>query len=395
MTAPRRIMHADFDTFFVSVERLDKPELCSKPVIVGGRSDQRGVVSSASYEARKFGVRAGMPISRAKRLCPKGTFIEGSFKKYLDYSMKLMFILGEFSPFIEPVGIDEAFLDVTGFESLHGSIHNMAQEIRVCVKKELGLDVSIGIGGSKVTAKVASKNAKPNGLLEVPAGEDALFLAPMPVSKLPGIGDKTEKRLFSLGIKTLGQLAATPEQTLKAYFGVYGRLLKEHAQGISTSKVELPPEAKSISKETTFMEDTRDIKFLRSMLSYMSEKVGKRLREYGKYAKCITLKVKYQDFTSATRRKTLPHAIDSDEDIFSAGWELLERELHMQKMLVRLLGIGVSYLSEGGTQMGLLDGSGLRKKRLSAAMDKIRHKYGFRAIYTGKTIEMKEIYEEE
>ena len=201
--ADRTIMHVDLDAFFVSVEQVLNPELQGKPVVVGGRPDKRGVVAAASYEARAFGLHAGMPLSTASRLCPQAIFIEGSYPRYRNASKKFMAILADFSPFLEPAGIDEAYLDVTGFESIHGSIHQMAVAIKRRISEELGLNASIGIAACKVVAKVASDQCKPDGLLEVAAGEERLFLAPMPVEKLPGVGKKTERILRGLGITTI------------------------------------------------------------------------------------------------------------------------------------------------------------------------------------------------
>jgi len=200
----RRIMHIDLDAFFVSVEQVENPELKGKPVVVGGRPEGRSVVASASYEARAFGLHAGMPLTTASRLCPQAIFIQGSFPKYRDASQKFMTILADFSPYLEPLGLDEAYLDVTGFESIYGSIHQMAAKIKQRIKDELGLYASVGIAGCKVVAKVASELSKPDGLLEVAAGEERSFLAPLPIAKLPGIGRKTERRLNGLGINTIG-----------------------------------------------------------------------------------------------------------------------------------------------------------------------------------------------
>jgi DNA polymerase-4 len=200
----RRIMHIDLDAFFVSVEQVANPELRGRPVVVGGRPQGRGVVAAASYEARAFGLHSGMPLVTASRLCPQAIFIQGSFPKYRDASRKFMAILADFSPFIEPMGLDEAYLDATGFESIHGSAHEMAAKMKQRVKAELGLNASIGIANSKVVAKVASEEAKPDGLLEVDEGKESSFLAPLPIARLPGVGPKTERKLKRLGITTIG-----------------------------------------------------------------------------------------------------------------------------------------------------------------------------------------------
>ena len=218
-------MHIDLDAFFVSVEQVLNPELKGKPVVVGGKPDRRGVVAAASYEARAFGVHSAMPLATASRLCPQAIFIEGNFPRYRDASQKFMAILADFSPYLEPLGIDEAYLDATGFESIHGSIRQMAIKIRQCVKDKLGLCASIGIASSKVVAKVASDLSKPDGLLEVPVGKERSFLTPLPIAKLPGIGKKSEQVLKGLGISTIGQLAALPLDVLESHFGAWGKLL--------------------------------------------------------------------------------------------------------------------------------------------------------------------------
>ncbi|GAI55154.1 unnamed protein product, partial [marine sediment metagenome] len=228
------------------------------------RPGGRGVVAAASYEARAFGLHSGMPLKTASRLCPQAIFIEGSFPKYRDASQKFMAILADFSPFLEPMGLDEAYLDVTGFESIYGSIHQMAIAIKQRIKNELGLCASVGIASCKVVAKVASELSKPDGLLEVARGEEPSFLAPLPVAKLPGIGKKTERILKSLGINTIGELSATPLGTLKSHFGASGEVLYRSASGIDDRKVELPGAAKSISRETTFDKDTKDRSLLKA-----------------------------------------------------------------------------------------------------------------------------------
>ncbi|MEK7353804.1 MAG: DNA polymerase IV [Chloroflexota bacterium] len=390
----RTIMHVDLDAFFVSVEQALNPELRGKPVVVGGRPGGRGVVAAASYEARAFGLHSAMPLKTAVRLCPQAIFLDGNFHRYSDASRKFMAILADFTPFLEPMGLDEAYLDVTGFESLHGSIHQMAVAIRQRVKDELGLCVSVGIASSKVVAKVASEQSKPDGLIEVPRGGERAFLAPLPVGKLPGVGKKAEAQLTRLGIKTIGRLAVTPIAVLKSHFGVSGEALRRHANGIGSSQVEPPGEAKSISRETTFGKDSRNREFLKATLRYLAEKVAADLRRQGKQAKCITLKLRYADFTTITRSHTLPQATDSDEPVFATGLKLMERALALEKQPVRLIGIGVSNLVEPGGQLALMDSSVQRLAQLNKTIDRIRDKYGFTAIRTGQTLLLKDVYSE-
>jgi len=387
-------MHIDLDAFFVSVEQVENPELKGKPVVVGGRPEGRGVVASASYEARAFGLHAGMPLSTASRLCPQAIFIQGSFPKYREASQRFMTILADFSPYLEPLGLDEAYLDATGFESIYGSTHQMAVKIKQRIKEELGLCASVGIAGCKVVAKVASELSKPDGLLEVAAGEERSFLAPLPIAKLPGIGKKTERKLNRLGINILYELSIMPLTALKSHLGASGEVLHRFANGIDHREVEPPATAKSISRETTFGKDTRDRSLLKATLHYLGERVGADLRQRGKRARCITLKLRYADFSTITRRHTLSQSSDSDQTIFDTGLRLLNKALAEERQPLRLIGIGVSNLVEAGRQLEMLDSSTRRREQLDKAIDHIRKKYGFTAIQTGRTLKLKDIFPE-
>lgn len=389
--ADKTIMHVDLDAFFVSVEQVLNPALRGKPVVVGGRPDRRGVVASASYEARQFGLHAGMPLATASRLCPQATFIEGNFAKYRDASRKFMAILADFSPFLEPVSLDEAYLDVTGFESIHGSIRRMALTIKQRIKDELGICASVGIASGKVIAKIASDLSKPDGLIEVARGDERRFLAPLPVARLPGIGSKAQKILSDLGITTIGELSMMPSGELKSRFGVSGELLQRHARGIDDRPVEPPGAAKSISRETTFDRDIEDRSRLRATLYYLSERVGAELRRQGRQAKCISLKLRYADFSTITRRRTLRQPASTDRTIFDTGLELLREGLAGVKQPVRLIGIGVTSLTEPAGQLNMLDTSAERWEHLNKVIDHIRNKYGFTAIQTGRTLLLKDI----
>jgi DNA polymerase-4 len=392
--AQRTIMHVDLDAFFVSVEQVLNPELRGKPVVVGGKPDRRGVVAAASYEARAFGLHSGMPLVTAVRLCPHAIFIEGNYHRYSEASHKFMAILADFSPFLEPMGIDEAYLDVTGFESLHGTIHQMALKIKNRVKDELGIVASIGIASCKIVAKVASDHSKPDGLVEVPAGQEADFLAPLPIGKLPGIGKKTEQVLKGLGITTLGELAGMPLPAMKNRLGPFGEELQRLARGIDDRDVLPPAEAKSISRETTFSKDTSDREFLLATLRYLTERVGAELREYGKQALCVAIKVRYEDFTTITRQRTLNQPTDTDQTIFQTGAELLQAALTADKRAVRLIGTGVSHLNEPARQLSLMEITDRRLEKLNRTIDHIRNKYGFTAIQTGRTLRLKDIFPE-
>ena len=387
----RTIMHIDLDAFFVSVEQVSNPELKGKPVVVGGKPGSRGVVATASYEARAFGLHSAMPLSTAARLCPQVIFIEGNYHLYGEVSKKFMAILSDFSPFLEPMGLDEAFMDVTGFESLHGTIHQMALKIKQRIKDELGIIASIGIATCKVVAKVASDESKPDGLIEIPPGGEAAFLAPLGIRKLPGVGKKTEQVLTGLGITTIGQLARVPPSAMKSRFGVYGGWLHRHANGIDDSPVTPLAEAKSISRETTFEKDTRDFVFLSATMRYLAERVGADLRGLGKRAKCVSIKVRYSDFTTITRQRTLPQLTDVDQTIFKTGNYLLQTAMTADRQAIRLIGIGVSRLSEPGNQLSLMNSTEQRLEKLNRVVDRIRDKYGFTAIQTGSAMQLKNL----
>jgi DNA polymerase-4 len=387
----RTIIHIDLDSFFVSVERVLNPELKDKPVVVGGRPDRRGVVATPSYEARAFGLHSGMPLVTAALLCPEAIFIEGNFARYREFSRKFMAILNDFSPFIEPAGIDEAYLDVTGFESLHGSIRQMAAAMKSKIQSELGLTASIGIASCKVVAKVASDHSKPDGLIEVASGGERDFLAPLPVDKLPGVGKQAVKVLKGLGVHTIGALSQVPSHILKNYFRTAGEMMHCHANGIDDSEVLPPGEAKSISRETTFGEDTHDRAFLEATLWDQSEKVGADLRKKGKQARCITLKLRYADFSTITRSHTLDENVNTDQEIFETGVKLLKQALTIEKQGVRLIGIGVSQLVEPSRQATLFTPSMRKLDELNKTIDRIRNRYGFSAIQTGRSMRLKDI----
>jgi DNA polymerase-4 len=382
----RKILHVDLDAFFVSVERVLNPGLGDRPVVVGGEPGRRGVVASASYEARAYGVHSGMPLAQAQRLCPWVVFIKGSFPRYQDASQRFMRILSEFTPDLEPAGIDEAYLDLTGFESLYGPASETALRIKRRVKDEIGLTASIGIASSKVVAKVASDMAKPDGVLEVAPGEERLFLALLPIARLPCVGPKTERVLKGMGLVTIGQLADMPPSVLKASIGLMGEVIHRYAKGIDERKVEPAAAAKSISRETTFIQDTLDYPFLRAALYYLSERVGAELRRDGRMARCVILKLRYADFHTITRHCTLSQATDADRAIFDIGLELLERSLCYRRQRVRLVGIGVSSLVGDGRQLSLLPSSTQGWGCLDRVIDRIRDKYGFAAIQRGRTL---------
>jgi DNA polymerase-4 len=382
----RCIFHIDLDAFFVSVEQVLNPELKGKPVIVGGDPERRGVVASASYEARPFGIHSGMPSAKARRLCPQAIFIRSHFSLYKDASAKFMNILGDFSPQIEPLGFEEAYLDVTGCEEPYGSHRQLALAIKERINKELKLTGSVGIATCKVVAKIASDLCKPDGLLEIAPGEEQAFLNPLPVAKLPGVGKKTEQTLKEMGITTIGELASLPLDTIKRRFGVTGAVLHSYARGIDDREVEAPGEAKSISQQLTFARDTRDRNFLEANLHNLCQEVCQDLRSQNKRARCVAIRLRYFDFKTITRQVNLKEASNVTRVIFATAQQLLTKALAEQEKPVRLIGIRVSSLVGEGKQLPMFDSGTEKPEHLDKAIDKIRSKYGSTAIKTGNGI---------
>lgn len=387
------ILHVDLDAFFVSVEQSLNPELRGKPVIVGGRPERRGVVAAASYEARAFGVKSAMPLARAYQLCPQAIFLQGNHRRYGEFSEKFMVILSDFTPAMEPGGLDEAFLDITGCD-IFGIPREIAAKIKTRVKNELELVASVGIASCKVIAKIASDFGKPDGLVEVPQGQEREFLAPLPINRMPGIGPRTEQALKSLGITTIGALAGLPVSILKNKFGSYGIMLHNHANGIDNRKVESPGKARSISHETTFSHDTGDIKYLHAMLRLLCEKVGARLRREEKYARSVSLKLRFDDFETINRSRTLKETTHIDDVIYETAVEILDRALRNQRKLVRLIGVEAANLVDRGKQLSLFDQQRQRREQRDKAIDRIRQKYGFDAVQSGQAMALKQIFDD-
>ncbi len=339
----RAILHLDLDAFYASVEQLDAPALRGRPVVVAGPSS-RSVVCAASYEARKFGVRSAMPTVRAKKLCPGGVFVAPRFARYEEISSRVFGIYRRFTPLVEPLSLDEAFLDVTDSESIHGPGRVIAAAVKRAVKEELGLTVSAGIADVKLAAKIASDLGKPDGLVEVPPGTTRVFLEPLPVSRLWGVGKVTEGALARLGIHRLGQLADAPEALLASALGRgHARDLRALARGEDPREVVADEEAKSVGAEETFEKDLMGREALLPHLLEQAERVARRLREVGKKGRTVTLKVKYADFELVTRRCTLPSATDDGHVLFRAARAQLERA--DLRRPVRLTGV-----SAGGFQ---------------------------------------------
>lgn len=383
----RVVMHVDLDAFYASVEQLRRPELRGKPVIVGGAGvpGERGVVAAASYEARPFGVRSAMPLSRARRLCPTAIFVPCDFKAYREASKAVFQILDRYSPVIEPIALDEAYLDCTGQEALMGKPADVAVRLRDEVKTRCGLDISIGVASSKIVAKVASELRKPRGLVVVQPGEEASFLAPLPVGKLPGCGPSTVSRLERVGVRTVGDLAALPELLLGELFGQYGRALSAHARGVDSSPVMSPGDPKSISREITFDHDQVNQTKIRETALGLLQDVAQSLRAHGLSARTVNLKIRYQPFDTQSRQATLAYATDRDDELADALRHLLETQVDRSRA-VRLIGAGVSNLESSSTQLSLLEDRSARRVELDSKLDGLRERYGDHVIARGMAV---------
>ncbi|HYW65570.1 MAG TPA: DNA polymerase IV [Candidatus Dormibacteraeota bacterium] len=380
------ILHVDMDAFFVSVELLARPELRGKPVVVGGRPDQRGVVSAASYEARKFGIHSAMPLRTAARLCPHAVFLDGHHEKYSEWSDRVASILARFSPIVEMVSIDEAYLDLSGTERLHGPPLAAADKLLRSITQTTSLPCSGGLATTRLVAKVASEQAKPRGLVWVAPGMEARFLAPVPIRKIPGIGEVTERALRALGIETVEQLASHPQEKLEKIFGQWGDALYRKARGGDAYEFLIDAEPKSISHNHTFGEDTDNVQELEALLSHLSQKACKRLREAGLSSRTLTLTIRYAGFETHTRSKTLQDPLRLDSDIFAAFLGLF-REHRDGKRKVRLLGVALSGLSHGAEQLDLLEAERREKlEKLTKATDRLRDKFGFGSVQFGGSL---------
>jgi DNA polymerase-4 len=377
----RTIFHVDMDAFFVSVEELFDPSLKGKAVVVGGQRHERGVVSAASYEARKFGVHSALPLRTAAKLCPHAIFVNGHPERYRECSEKVYKVLQAFSPQVEMASIDEAYLDMTGTARLHGPPLKAAHKLHQSMKDETQLNCSIGIGSSRLIAKVSSAQAKPNGVLWIAPGQEAKFLAPLDVRAIPGVGKVTESNLHALGIKMVGDLARLEESELEAHFGKWGLALAgkargEDAGGWFDTEVGADTAAKSISHEHTYNEDTADVNQLEATLMRLSEMVARRLREANFYARTIQLKLRYKDFTTITRAHTLPAATQLDGEIFEQVRALFRKNWKPGRE-VRLLGVQTSSFEEQAEQISLLeDGRQQKWKDALTVADRLRDKFG-------------------
>jgi DNA polymerase IV len=380
------ILHIDMDAFFVSVELLARPELRGLAVIVGGQRDQRGVVTSASYEARRFGVHSAMALRTAAKLCPHAVFLDGHHELYERWSDRVAVILAKYSPTVEMASTDEAYLDLAGTERLHGPHFGAAHKLLVEITATTALPCSGGLGATRLIAKVASEQAKPRGLVWVPPGSEATFLAPLSVRRIPGIGRVTEAALKSLGVETVTQLQQIALQRLEDVFGKWGQALYRKARGTDSFEFFVDAEPKSVSHNQTFGHDTNDREILESTLSHLCQKASKRLREAGLHARTVTVTLRFADFTTITRGHTLAEPSDLDtiflravRDLFSRTWD--------GAALLRLVGVEFSCFSGPAGQMDLLD-PGRREKleRLARATDSLRDRFGFSKVQFGGSL---------
>lgn len=395
---PRKILHLDLDAFFCAVEEQFDPALRGKPFAVGGQPDQRGVVASCSYPARAYGIHSAMPMAQAVRLCPDLIIVPNRRGAYSEKSRAVMAILRDLTPLVEPLSIDEAFLDVT---MLPDSAEAIAQRLQGRINHELKLPCSLGVATNKLVAKIANTVGKaraaahnqhrpPNAIQVVPPGEEAAFLAPLPVRELWGVGPKTAERLAALGIRTIGELARWPAADLAARFGKHGADLAQRARGLDTRPVETEHEAKSISKETTFSRDVNDGEALRATLRQLADGVGRQVRQAELAGRTITLKLRWTDFTTLTRQTTLDHTTDRDDEIFAAALDLFRRNWSPGRA-VRLIGVGISGFAAPHRQLGLWDDPGAiaEQRRLQDTLDDLRERFGDHAITRGSRLRHK------
>ncbi len=386
---PRIIAHLDLDCFFVSCERTKNPALIGKPVVVGGSAKSRGVVSSASYEARKFGVRSAMPSAQAKRLCPQAVFLSTDFDCYSYYSHRVKRFLEEVAPVVEQASIDEFYLDLTGCERLYPDWLVFGAFVKECLNKNLKLPSSVAIASNKLISKIAANEVKPDGLIHVERGREAEFLAPLPVNTMPGVGKVTAREIDRLGFKTLGEVAKAPEVILKRHLGSWGAELKKLALGMDDGPVIPWEDPKSIGRETTFEQDANDRQYLLAVLSSFVEECAAELRHYGFSARTITVKFRLPSFKTYERSKTIQpthyekEIFQTVETIFLNHWK--------SDIKLRLVGMSVSHFEKGGKTPELfVDPNEVKRQQLFQQVDAIRGKYGLEAIRIGSSLRHQE-----
>ncbi len=382
------ILHVDIDAFFASVEQARDPSLRGKPVVVGGSSQRRGVVCAASYEARRYGIHSAMPLTQARRLCPDGVFVPGSHVLYAEMSDRVMALLETISPLVESMSLDEAYVDVTGSRRLFGPPNRIATLVRDRIRDSTSLPASVGIATNKLVAKVATDEAKPDGVLEVPPGRERAFLEPLDIGKLPGVGPRTRETFREMGVRTIGHLASVPPETFLRTFGTGAYILHQHACGIGSSEVRPvagPP--KSVSRETTFERDVADWSRLRVTITYLAERALYALRDHRMQARRVTLKVRYADFQTVTIARSFGEPTQLDTEVLTGLADLIDRVRDRRRARVRLVGVTLSRLSCDQRQMSLFPTPYRdRWRRALDAVDQIRHKYEFNVLRTARSL---------
>jgi DNA polymerase IV len=377
----RTIFHLDLDAFFVSVERILDPSLIGKPVIVGGDPKGRGVVAACSYEARKFGLHSAMPIRRAFSLCPLGIYLHGNFKEYSRYSKIVKNILSEYAPVIQQASVDEYYMDFTGTEKIYGNFFEFAKKLQKIVLDETKLPCSIGIGKNKTLAKIGSDCMKPMGVTYIQPGFERKFLAPMPIETIPGIGKKTTIELNRKGFYKIGDIAEAPLESFTKAFGKMGMDIWYKANGEGEESLILDSEPKSISKENTFMEDVTNPAIIKDQLFDMAGRVCQNLRDIEMKAMTVKLKLRYTDFSTLTRSKSI-HPTDDDKIIFETVWDLFNKA-YTRKVAIRLIGVGVSKFIKLPNQGSLFNDDEEKRKKILEAVNSIRQKHGYDLIKLG------------
>ncbi len=371
----RSIVHMDLDSFFVSVSCLDYPKLKGKPVLIGGTSD-RGVVASCSYEARAYGVHSAMPMKLARRLCPDAIIVRGDYERYSQLSDTVTDIIKESVPIYEKSSIDEFYIDLSGMDRFFGC-YKWATELRHKITKETGLPISFGMSENKTVSKVATGEAKPNGQQKIDFGNEKTFLAPLPIRKIPMVGEKTANLLRTMGVEKIETVQKMPVELMENVLGENGIVIWRKANGIDNSPVESYNERKSLSTEETFDQDTIDINYLKSLIVAMTEKLAFQLRSEDKLTACVTIKIRYSNFDTHTMQSRIPYT-SNDQTLINRAKELFDK-LFQRRMLIRLIGVRFSHLVGGGQQINLFEDSEEMVK-LYQAMDKMRKRYGETSI---------------
>ncbi len=383
------IIHVDMDAYYASVEERDDPDLVGKPVIVGGSADKRGVVAAANYVARRFGVHSAMPAATARRLCPNGVFLSGRMDHYVDVSRQIHEVFHRYTPLVEPLSLDEAFLDVSGSEQLFGPAEEIAQRIRREIRDELQLVASAGVAPNKFLAKIASDLDKPDGFVVVDPQRVPEFLDPLPVGRLWGVGRQGGRKMQQLGVRTIGDLGRLPLELLQDTFGTSGEHFWQLAHGIDDRPVVPDREAKSISHETTFAQDITDRVVLRTWLSQLTDQVARRLRRHGYFAQVVHVKVRFDDFRTITRSHKLAEPTNVTDELWQVARDIFTTRLPAAGRPVRLIGMGVSRIAPLQAQQGLLFDNASRRKhaQLDEVSDKLKDRFGTSALRRGSSIQ--------